>query len=386
LAIEDVTVTINTLPAAATVRQPRAIVRLNGDIVPGWVSWDVDNNSYFEADTWRVSFATSALPQANNADWFSQQTETFVEIIAGFPEDPDKPDPSDPAMTSLIYGRIDEIRYDPVKTLIDLKGRDLTAAFIDNKLTASYWGQFSSSIVTEIAKSHGFFTGNITATKTKPGVLYQPDQVLLWADRSEWDLLCALARQQKFVCFMTGAGSNQSLYFGPDPLPDSNPYAIQWTPPDENGFPNSNALSIDFSRSQTVSRGITVTVSSASLTYGKTVTASYPSAPRAIQPGKATPFGNVQPYPYAVEDGLTPQECEQRAEALYHQIIAHEMKLEARLPGDNLLTTRRMLKVSGTGTAFDQLYFPRLVTRSMSKDEGYVMTVTAQNQSPEQPT
>src|SRR5260363_123177 len=54
-------------------RQPRGAVKLNGKIVPGWDSLEVGNNAYRSADTFRVVFAVSQLPESRNAMWFSEQ-------------------------------------------------------------------------------------------------------------------------------------------------------------------------------------------------------------------------------------------------------------------------------------------------------------------------
>lgn len=67
------------------------------------------------------------------------------------------------------------------------------------------------------------------------------------------------------------------------------------------------------------------------------------------------------------------------AKARYDAIIAHEMKMTARLPGDNLLSITTPIRVDGTGTSFDQTYFARSITRQMNADDGYVMEVAAQN-------
>ena len=138
---------LNTVPTVAAGRQPRAVVRVNGAPMPGWVSWEVTANTYYEADTFRVSFATSAMAdqtapawgaldkslgrKLKAADWFSQQAEIYVEILAGFPSNP--ADPSANELSSLIYGRVDDIEFDPVSTMLSLTGRDLTAVFIDTR-------------------------------------------------------------------------------------------------------------------------------------------------------------------------------------------------------------------------------------------------------------
>jgi len=57
------------------------------------------------------------------------------------------------------------------------------------------------------------------------------------------------------------------------------------------------------------------------------------------------------------------------------------MKFTAYLPADNVLSVSTPVVVQGTGTAWDQLYFPRLITREMDNEEGYRMTVEAQNTS-----
>ncbi|EFU5316865.1 hypothetical protein HT787_004573, partial [Salmonella enterica] len=159
---------LNTVPTVAAGRQPRAVVRVNGAPMPGWVSWEVTANTYYEADTFRVSFATSAMAdqtapawgaldkslgrKLKAADWFSQQAEIYVEILAGFPSNP--ADPSANELSSLIYGRVDDIEFDPVSTMLSLTGRDLTAVFIDTRVAGEWSNQTSSGIATMLAKNH----------------------------------------------------------------------------------------------------------------------------------------------------------------------------------------------------------------------------------------
>lgn len=369
--------TLNNIPVTSVARQPRSIVRLGGAQVGGCVSWTVSNNSYYEADTFSVSFAVSGLPSSNDANWFGQQTEIFLEILAGFPTNADKPDASQ--LSSLIYGRVDDIDYDAGGTLLTLTGRDLTAAFIDQKLTAEYQNQTSSSIVTKLAQSHGL-KASATATRTKIGTYYHNEQVRLQANRSEWDFIAWLAREEGFVAYVTG----QALYFGPDPRDTSNPYVIEWKPSTlSQAAPTSNTTALRFLRALTVAKGINVTVRSPSRFSNTPVVQSYPGAAKTIQAGKASPFGSVQPFIYDVEAGLTPVQAQQRAERIYRQIVSHAMKLEGEMPADVILSVSTPIQVRGTRTPFDQVYFPRLITRRMSVSEGFVMEVQAQNTTPE---
>ncbi len=358
-----------------TARQPRALIRLGGTVVPGWFSWSVSTNSYFEADTFRIEYAIQSLPVAKNANWFSTQTELFAEILAGFPQDPGNPQPAE--LTSAIYGRVDDIEFRPREGTLCLTGRDLTAAFIDAKVSKEYPNKTSSDIATQLAQSHGL-ASQVTATTTKVGAYYTRDQVRMTADRSEWDLLAWLAREENFVCFVSG----QTLYFEPDPRSTANPYLIQWqAATSSQGSPIANVKGITFARSLTVAKGITVTARSASLTQKTAVVQSYPSSPKSIGVGKSSPFGASQQYFFTLPAGKKPTEVQAYAKQRYDDIVSHEMKLTMHLPSDDALTIATAIKVSGTGTAFDQTYYPRLITREMSMDEGYNMTVEAQNSS-----
>jgi len=361
---------LNDLPVQPVVRQPRAIVKVAGIQVPAWVSWSVDNNTFYQADTFRVSFAASAMAPETNANWLSLQTEAFVEIFAGFPADPTSYSETD--LTSLFYGRIDDIDYDPVSTLITVTGRDLTAAFIDAKTSIAYQNLRSSDIATNLAKAHGL-TPVVTATNTVAGTFYTYDHIRMEDQRSEWDLLTWLASEEGYVCYVKG----MELHFEPRPPAPPEPYELRWTV-DERGNPSANVQDLRLSRSLTVAKGITVVVRSWNLKPSNRIVGYYPSKGKATQAGKASPFGNQQIYTIN-RGGLTQEKASQLAQQTHHDITQHEMKLRARLPADNILTQTAMVRLTGTGTNWDQDYYVESITREMSLDAGYVMDVSAKN-------
>jgi len=368
---------LNSLNVTAA-RQPRALVRINDTRVDGWMSWEVTQNTFYEADSFRVSFATSALPSYAGADWFSRQKELFVEILAGFPADPTNPQASE--LDSLIYGRVDDMEFEPATGMLSMHGRDLTAAFIDARVTEEWTNIKASDVATKLAAAHGL-TPVVTATSTNVGTLYKRDQVRMIANRSEWDLLAWLAREEGFVCYVQG----KELHFEPD-TDTGDSYLIRWTPaPVQGGYPQANVQQLHFTRALTVTKGVTVTVRSASLKTKTAVVESYPTAAKSVQAGKASPFGGTQNYFFTLAAGADAAKCAAYAQAKYREIVSHEMRLQARLPGDNLLQARTPIVVEGTGTDWDQTYFPSAVTRQMSMDEGYTMTVQARNRSPETP-
>jgi len=366
------------------VRSPRAIVRVGGVPLDGWIAWEAAESTFFDADTFEVSFAISKLPAAYDLNWFAAQTEMFVEILAGFPANPAKPAASE--LTSLIYGRVDSLELDLAARVLTLPGRDLTAVFIDTKLTTQYSNRTASQIVQAIAAGHGIAT-SITTTRaivgspalSQVGTYTLRTTVHMTTSNSEWDLISWLARESGFIAYMQG----QTLYFGPDPSATTTPYLITYTPaPEDGGAASSNTCGLTFLRSLTVAKGISVTAQSASF-LGPTITRSYPRAVRSIKPGRASPFGPTQQYLFTMPAGKNAQQVEAFAEAKYREIVSHAMKVHGELPGDVVLAKTTPVRVQGTGTAWDQLYYPRAITRRMSMDEGFTMDFDAQNSTPD---
>lgn len=359
-------------------RQPRTVVKINGTTLPTCViEWTVVNNSFLEADTFTLHLAANRLPSAMNAFWFSEQLKDFfVEIFGGLAKSAVIPPSS--ALKSFIYGRVDTIEYEPVAQVITLTGRDLTGAFIDAKVSTQYQNQKSSQIATLLASAHGIDTSMITATKTPVGNYFAQDTMELTAGRSEWDLLAYLARQEGFVVDIIG----KSLYFGADLTGTGSRLAVVYQlPSDVNGSPVANASAMSFTRVMTVAKGITVTVRSGPR-WNPTTTQSYPVAARAITPGRSAPFGANTNYFFNMPAGATPQQCKAKAAQIYNEIIQHAGKAKFTLPADTTTDMTSSVVVTGTGTSWDQTYYPRLVTRTMHFEDGFSMEIEAQNTSP----
>lgn len=358
-------------------RQPRGLVKIGGttfnrsdgsiDVasmslnMPGWLEWSVENNTYRHADTFSVSFAVSALPDNRKEDWFAKQQEISVEIFAGFPADPEQYGTAD--LTSLIYGMADGVEFDPVARTIHLHGRDLTAKMIDTKITDVFLNRTASDIANLLAAKYDL-TPKITPTTIKSGNSYELVNAHLHHGKSEWDLLAYMAQHEQFLAYMSG----RELHL--EPLPDQNadPYILQW----QNDPFQLNGMSMKFERGLTLAKGAQVTVRSFNQKSGKAIKAVYPQ----------NAASNAQQYNYRFAH-LTSQMANQKAQALYAEITQHEVNFHAELLADNNLTTRNVIRVTGTGTAYDQLYYPASVSRSMSFDGGYKMQISAKNQSPQ---
>jgi phage protein D len=358
-------------------RQPRGAVKVNGELIAGWVEFELDNNTFYAADTFRCKFAGALLPTDRNAIWFSQQQDMFVELFIGFPPDPANFSPSD--LQSWIYGQVDHIEVDPVTNTIEVDGRDLTRVFIDKKTTQKWPNQTSSQIATALAQEHGLNSA-VTATTTVVGKYYEIDHVNMAEERSEWDILNYLADLEGFKVWVRG----QTLYFQPVATPGSvQPYQIIWQPITTSAGPKANFESIKLTRALTISRGIQIKIKSWNKKYAKGFVVSYPSNVKTIKVGQSNVGAGAQIYSKTVKN-LTQDQALQYAQNWYQQIVAHEMKIEGlTMPGDNNIDITSIIQFGGTGTAFDQLYYPDSIHRSMSFDGGYDMTISAKNHAPD---
>jgi phage protein D len=354
------------------------MVKVGGQLMPGWIDWEIDNNTFYQADTFRVRFAMSLMPAGYGAAWWATQGTMMVEVFAGFPADPANFTVSD--LDSLLYGQVDDITFDPVAGIVEVAGRDLTAGLIDTKTTEKWPNQTSAQIATTLAQRHGL-TPVVTATTQKTGKYYEIDHIRMTDQRSEWDLLTWLAHQEQFVVYVKG----QTLHFEPQPTTSQTPYVLQWAPPTaDSAAPSFNGTAITFARNLTLAKDVIVKVRSwnAKNKKGFTKTAQATHNKNTVLAGAAQPTGEAQTYSYVVP-GLTPDEALRWAQAKLVEITAHEVRVTATLPADNLLGVTDIIKVLGTGTAFDQTYYPDSITRSMSIEGGYMMTVNAKNHSPE---
>lgn len=364
------------LSMVPALRRPRGIVRINDEVIDGWLEIETDNNTFYEADTFRVTFPARVLDLAALVG----AAEVKVEVLAGFPRDASRFDPSE--LNTIVLGNVDDLSFDPVMNVVMLSGRDYTAKLIDAKTTEKFANQTASEIAEVLAKRHGL-TPVVTKTTTKVGKYYEIDEVRLTDARTEWDLLTWLANEtltddgRKFIAYVQA----DELHFEPQASPDEDAYVLRWSPPATGrAFAEAPAVSMSFTRNLTVLRDVVVTVKSWSQKQKKAVEAVYPTKAKGVQPGQSEAKRQLHEYRYP---NLTQEQALQKAQAIHRDLTLQEVRLNASMPADNALTPRRLVQVTGTGTVFDQTYYPDSVRRRMSNDGGYTMDISAKNRSPE---
>ncbi len=361
----------NAILTQGVGRRPRGLIKINGFVMPpSWDSVTWEENEFAQPDTFDLRLAMSALPPARDLAWWADIEEVEVEIFAGFPVDPANYSSAD--LESVFLGRADDLDFNWETATLSVTGRDFTAKLMDHKTSEKYVNLTASQIASKLAAKYGL-EPKITATKEKAGKYYQIDHVDLKAERTEWDLLTWLARQEQFAVFVR----RKALHFQPLPTGKQDPYVLQYTPPAIAGGPRrGNFETLTTGRSLTVAKGVEVTVqswNSAKKTAYKRKSTRLPKSGRK---------GDVQKYSYNIA-GLTPAQAQARADQIRDEISRHERRLTTGGPADNLLTIDDAVRLQGTGTAFDQIYYPASIVRTLTPAAGYDWTVSLKNHSPE---
>lgn len=365
---------VNNPITTSESRNPRSIVMVNGTRAEGVISWEVENNSYYQADTFQVHLSLyGQLPQQNWA-WWAAQTDFAVEILVGFPPDPINYQRGD--LLSLLLGQVDDVDIDPTLDKIVLSGRDYTSKLIDTKTTEKFLNETLSEVVTALAKRHSMVP-QVAPTVDRIGKYYEIDRVVLSHQMSEWDLLNFLARFEDQQILIQG----NNLIMRQRQTAPGPAYILQWENPDERaGYFRSNVVRINFSHNMTLAKDVIVIVKSwnqkQKTVFRKKAQATHNKS--TVLAGGAQPIGEAQTYEYTIPN-LTPEQALQKAESLLREITQHEVRVTAELHGNDVLTMDNSIQVIGTGTLYDQVYFPSSIVRAFSYEDGYRMHVVAKN-------
>jgi hypothetical protein len=190
---------------------------------------------------------------------------------------------------------------------------------------------------------------------------------------TEWDLIVSLAKKEGYDAWVKGS----VLYFQP-PLPaNSTPHT--WLHKiDAQGRQRGNVRELDMDRTLTISKGVNVKVNSWNSKQSRQFTKTSSTPATIDTSGRNRAQTHIHQHPNLTED-----EAQQKADTIKALIAMHELNISATLPGDLLLTPRTIVNLTGTGTAFDQLYYCMSVTREISNSAGFVMHSTCKSKAAE---
>jgi prophage tail gpP-like protein len=368
---------VNNPYAVGYSYRPRVRALMGGVVLPTPIDTNVESNGYFQADRFTVSFSPT-LTGTGNIDWWSKLEPTssgasassILDIQIGILAN-GASESSSIAWSSIIQGEVDSFSYSAESNTITATGRDLTARMIDTKTQNAYVNQTSSEIAQKIGAAHGLQV-KAKATTTAVGRYWDAEHDNLQLNQfhsvtTEWDLVTTLAKFEGFDAFVaTPQGGSPTLYFQPQTAPDATPYTFVWKM-DGSRRQTGNVKGLHLERSLTIAKGVLVTVKSWNSKEARSFTKT---AGKAKGPSS-------QNHIY-IRPNMTEDQAQQLANSIYNDIVAHEMKISATLPGDLLLTPQSIIKLVGTGSSFDQVYFPQTISRHIGMG-GFSMAVTAKN-------
>ena len=95
---------------------------------------------------------------------------------------------------SLLLGTADSLHLDPIRGILDVEGRDLSAALVEARVDETFANRTSSEVAALFASRHGL-QADVTTTSTPIGRLYGNERDRLTTGHAraatEWDLLAA---------------------------------------------------------------------------------------------------------------------------------------------------------------------------------------------------
>jgi phage protein D len=346
-------------------RAPRLRLLANGSPIQGAVQAQVSSNNHYAADRFAAVVALGIDLWANAAFW-SSQTDILLDVQFSLD--------GGMTFTSLIQGLVDTVVIDVLTGSLQIEGRDLTAAMIENRTQETFANRTSSEIATIFAQRHNL-TPVVTPTKTPVGRYYQNEHDRIALNQfsrsmTEWDLLIFLAGQEGFDVFVSGT----SLYFQPTSGLLAIPYTV--TPAD--------LQELRLERSLTLARDIIVTVKSWNSRQQNAFTQTVRSSGQQADlsgSGGGSQTGSPQHYVF-VRPNLTMNDALNLAQQKAAELAQHERVWEATMPGDLTLDPRTPIQLVGTETDFDQIYFIDVIERHLSMDHGFVQRIRAKNTSP----
>jgi hypothetical protein len=335
------------------------------------ISASVTSTNDYHADRYIASLAPP-LSGPGSFAWWEQQSDVAVDVQIGLIP-PGAPE-SAAVWQSVVQGPVDRVTHGFNAGAICVEGRDYTARLIDFKTELTNINQTSSEIVSALATQVGL-RSQVTQTTTPVGRYYELEHSEVQLNQCHrsitgWDEVVLLARYEGFDAFFVG----DTLYFQPPVAAGSAPYLLWWQQ-DDQGRVQSNILEFSAERALTVARGVQVIVKSWNGKQARAFIRGYPSAKPVGTNSK------VQQYVF-VRPNLTEDQAQKLANQLYAEITRHERTINVKLPGDATLTPRVLVQVTGTGTGYDQTYYPNTITRSVDWS-GYLVRLRAKNHSPQ---
>lgn len=359
-------------PSPGGVNAPRLRVLAGSAVVDGALDWTITATNNRQANQFNAQFAL--IPgSVFSADWWSTQSRIRLTLQAAFAD----PNGGVLGWQTLLVGDADTVDIELGTNIVRVAGRDLTALLIDQKVVDTYQNQTASQVATTLANKAGL-TPNVAATSTLIGRYYRADHTNTTLDQfseasTQWDLLVYLANQEGFDVWVDGT----TLNFQPtlsSPTTVNLPYI-------QGNIPRFGGTSLKLHRALTLAKDIEVKVRSWNSQHKRAITVTARGSIKT-NAGAVVKLGPPQTYVFVKPD-LTHAQAQAFAQQKLAEISRNERTVAITMPGDLTTSARDMVRLSGTGTGFDQSYYIDSLERTLSLTQGFTQTLTLKNHSPQ---
>ncbi len=371
--------------------------------------FQVIQNGHDAADSFQVELPRNDPQAPHDAKWWSEQTEVEVEISVGFADDDGKVG----KWTSLIIGPVDAIADAPISFgthsggstgsaranvgrggmvaheggpahpmggVLTIRGRDYSGQLIASGVSAEYVsGKLTSAdVVKKIAEKVPQLKVDLSEASDSVGDPVSSVEGRLFLKRSAWDVITSIAEHDGMRAIVRG----KTLKIAPGPSSDDGAFELFFRPPvpasgNAEFKPSSgNVITLRMARNLMIAKGVDHFVQAYDSKTGKK-----PS--RAVAKSRGAKSAST-PMTYSDNiPGMTKAQTKKHAKSRADRNSKFERDIEFQIPGDAALTIDRMVRLSGTGTAYDQDYEMDQLTHFFGVTEGYRMEGRAKNRSPD---
>lgn len=345
--------------SSGIARAPRARVTVNGThFTP--LQCSVRVSKHQSADTFFCEVALDEVPGFDEKFW--SDAAPLAVAVSG------TNDIATETYRDLLTGQIERVQVILQKRTAMLRGQDKTALLIEAKSSEKWLNKSDKDIITELAERAGLSV-QFNADTDKSGLEFSDDRNEIASLDSAWNIIVTLAKKAGSIAFVKG----DTLYVQPIDADNGDPYTIDYQKLTEGVVARSNAAMITLNRDLNLAKEVSVKVESWRHKAGEAVTSELTSKPKGESQAKKRLYQFRAP-------NLTKKQQDRIAKGRMKEILAHEREIEIDLPGDVEADPLRPLRLTGTGTSFDQDYILAEVLHRFDLAGGYQMSMRAHNQ------
>ena len=265
---------------------------------------------------------------------------------------------------TMMVGQVDHISMDPQNGLIEVDGRDLTARLIKLPSTQTFVNQTSSDIASALATA-AELAQNVAPTTTIVGQFYQLEHSRSSLNTftrfsTAFDIIALLAQLEGYDFWVSGTTLNFV------PVQTSGPASLVIDVPSllSNTSVATTIKSVRFDRRVAFDDDAQVTVKSWNSRQRVALEKVYSSASAS---GPSIVF---------VAPNLTDDTAQNKAKALYSDLIGHRRVVSCEMTGELTIMPRDIVQVVGS-QGWDDSYVIDTVVRKMSAQRGFTQWITA---------